>query len=113
MSDIKHHGILGMKWGVRRNQKTLDRLAGRKDGGNAGAKIGTRLKNKAGETIKKKAESDRQKLKTRDQQGTEQLVETLKKWTTLEQQSKAKDWLKAFLEPPTTSHKPLKKQGNV
>lgn len=27
---IIHYGVLGMKWGVRRDQRTLDRLAGRK-----------------------------------------------------------------------------------
>lgn len=29
VSAIEHHGVLGMKWGVRRSQATLDRLSGR------------------------------------------------------------------------------------
>lgn len=28
-NELAHHGILGMKWGVRRSQQQLDRLAGR------------------------------------------------------------------------------------
>jgi len=27
--EVYHHGIKGMRWGVRRDQRTLDRLAGR------------------------------------------------------------------------------------
>lgn len=30
LNELAHYGILGMRWGVRRDQRTLDRLAGRR-----------------------------------------------------------------------------------
>lgn len=44
---LQHYGVKGMKWGVRRDQATLDRLAGGRNLRKAQAREGTRAQRKA------------------------------------------------------------------
>jgi hypothetical protein len=55
---IEHHGILGQKWGIRRDKDKLDRLAGRTEKEKAKAKVDKIAAKAAVKTAKLKAKTD-------------------------------------------------------
>ena len=57
-NELTHYGILGMKWGVRRSEAQLDRLAGRVDKLKAKKKQQDKL-DRAKKKIEKLKEADK------------------------------------------------------
>ena len=65
--DLLHYGIIGMKWGVRRDRRTLDRLAGRDKGEkkSSGSTVDTGTSEGPSEKANERAKTNAQVLRER------------------------------------------------
>ena len=65
--DLLHYGILGMKWGVRRDRRTLDRLAGREtsEKKSSGSTVDTGTSEGPSEKANERAKTNAQVLRER------------------------------------------------
>ena len=65
--DLLHYGIIGMKWGVRRDRRTLDRLAGREtsEKKSSGSTVDTGTSEGPSEKANERAKTNAQVLRER------------------------------------------------
>lgn len=66
---LEHYGIKGMKWGVRRDQRTLDRIAGRKTSEGSSKKTTNSGKNQTKKAQRRSDVRNRRNLSDRDIRG--------------------------------------------